>query len=80
MLPPIWTAVPSRPAEPPKRCVRTVPISTSGVIRKGTPRRGSSPPPPGSWISSMMRLLPASTDLPKAEYIHAMKSPPIGRR
>lgn len=57
MLPPIWTAVPSRPADPPNKCVATVPIKTSGAIRLGTP-------PPGSWISSIRRLLPPSTDWP----------------
>ena len=34
--PPICTAVPSRPAEPPNRCVTTVATSTSGAIRFGT--------------------------------------------
>ncbi len=41
MQPPIWTAVPSRPAEPPKRWVRTV--ADEGVMR-GAMRRGTPPP------------------------------------
>ena len=57
MLPPICTAVPSRPADPPKRCVKTVANNTSGAMRKGTP-------PPGLCISSITRLLPASEFLP----------------
>ena len=51
-LPDICIAVPSRPAEPPKRWVATVPTSTSGAMRRGTHAVGS-------WISSMMRLLPS---------------------
>jgi hypothetical protein len=40
-LPPSCTAVPSRPADPPNRCVATVPISTSGAMASGTPPPGS---------------------------------------
>ncbi len=43
MPPPICTAVPSRPADPPHKWVTMVPMNTSGTIRVGTP-------PPGSWI------------------------------
>ena len=57
MLPPICTAVPSRPAEPPQRWVARVPSSTSGAIRRGTP-------PPGSWMRSRIRLLPPSDSPP----------------
>ena len=57
MLPPICSAVPSRPAEPPKRCVTSVPNRTSGAIRRGTPA-------PGWWISSMSRLFPAGRGFP----------------
>ncbi|KVM53902.1 hypothetical protein WJ58_18690 [Burkholderia ubonensis] len=56
--PPICTAVPSRPAEPPNRCVTTVATSTSGAIRFGTSAFGS-------WISSISRLLPRATGWPK---------------
>jgi len=45
------------PAEPPNRCVTTVPNKINGAIRRGTP-------PPGVWIWSRMRLLPPSTDRP----------------
>ena len=48
----ICTAVPSRPAEPPKRLVATVESSTRGAMRRGMPVRGS-------WISSMIRALPS---------------------
>ncbi len=56
-LPPSWTAVPSRPAEPPNRCVATVETRISGAMRKGTPA-------PGSWICSTIRLLPPSAERP----------------
>lgn len=39
----ISSAVPSRPAEPPTRCVSTVETRIKGAIRNGTP-------PPGAWI------------------------------
>ena len=35
ILAPIWTAVPSRPAAPPPKCVSKVPKKTSGVNKKG---------------------------------------------
>ena len=35
IAPPICTPVPSRPAEPPNKCVSTVPTYTSGAILKG---------------------------------------------
>ena len=35
MLPPIWRAAPSRPAEPPKRCVIRVDTKISGAILNG---------------------------------------------
>ena len=57
-LAPICTAVPSRPALPPKRCVSTVPTSTIGAMRSGISG-------PSSWIVSMTRLLPALIDSPK---------------
>jgi hypothetical protein len=38
---PICTAVPSRPPEPPPRWVASVPKSTSGAIRAGTPPPGA---------------------------------------
>ena len=41
--------------------VITLVSRTNGAIRTGTP-------PPGSWISSMMRLLPASEFLPRYLY------------
>ena len=47
----IWTAVPSRPADPPNRCVSTVPPNTSGAIRLGTHAVAS-------WISSMIIAVP----------------------
>jgi hypothetical protein len=50
-LAPICTAVPSRPALPPNRCVSTVPISTIGAIRSGSSG-------PSSWMVSITRLLP----------------------
>ncbi len=37
---PVWMAVPSRPAEPPKRWVRKVPRRISGVMRSGMAGRG----------------------------------------
>ena len=36
MLPPSWSAAPSRPAEPPKRCVITVLTKIKGAIINGT--------------------------------------------
>ena len=56
-LAPICTAVPSRPALPPKRCVSTVPPRTSGAMRKGISG-------PSSWMVSMTRLFPALTAWP----------------
>ena len=58
MLAPICTAVPSRPALPPKTCVTTVPMSTIGAMRSGISG-------PSSWMVSMTRLLPALIDCPK---------------
>ncbi len=40
MLPPICTAVPSRPAEPPNKCVTSVPSKINGAIRRGIPPPG----------------------------------------
>ena len=34
MLPPICSAAPSRPAEPPPKCVRSVPAKTAGAVAK----------------------------------------------
>ena len=56
-LPLIWIAVPSRPADPPKRCVTTVPMKTSGAILRGTQAVGS-------WISSMISVLPSTARPP----------------
>ncbi len=69
--PPICTAVPSRPAEPPSRWVITVATSTSGAMRFGTIFRGS-------WISSISRLLPPSTDWPTRAYTQAGAKPANG--
>jgi hypothetical protein len=65
---PVWIAVPSRPAEPPNRCVRKVPTRTSGVIRSGITSCGS-------WISSRMRLLPGSTIVPRCLYNSPTRQP-----
>ena len=35
ILPPIWRAAPSRPEEPPNKCVITVDTNMSGAIREG---------------------------------------------
>ena len=69
--PPICTAVPSRPTDAPNRCDTTVPPSTSGAMRSGTTRFGS-------WISSMSRLLPASTDWPNLKYTQPTAKPATG--
>ena len=71
--PPICTAVPSRPTEAPNRCETTVPPSTSGAIRSGMTFFGS-------WISSISRLLPASTALPKRRYSQPTANPASGSR
>lgn len=36
-LPPIWSAAPSRPAEPPSRCVIVVPRKMAGASKMETP-------------------------------------------
>ena len=40
ILPPICTAVPSRPADPPNKCVTRVATKTIGAMRTGTPAPG----------------------------------------
>ncbi len=70
-LPPICTAVPSRPALPPKRCVSTVPTSTMGAMRSGSCR---SP----SCTVSMTRLLPPRMGAPHRAYSAPMTSPASG--
>jgi hypothetical protein len=57
-LAPICTAVPSRPALPPNKCVSTVPISTIGAIRSGISG-------PSSWMVSITRLFPPLIGCPK---------------
>ena len=50
MVPPIWRAAPSRPAEPPHRWVSTVPrkMAGSSQMDRGLPR----------WTASRMSLVP----------------------
>ena len=54
IAPPTCTAVPSRPAEPPNKCVRTVPKKTKGAILKGITFLGE-------WYSSNNILFPFTT-------------------
>src|SRR5215218_2303053 len=72
-LPDIWIAVPSRPAEPPKRWVTIVAPYTSGAIRRGIHAAGV-------WISSMIRLLPAAAVPARCRYTTPSTSPAIGSR
>ncbi|MNF93178.1 hypothetical protein D3C84_758460 [compost metagenome] len=58
MAPPICTAVPSRPAEPPNKWVIKVPKSTRGAILNGITFLGFS-------YSSSNKLLPFTTDSPQ---------------
>ena len=73
MLPPICTAVPSRPAEPPNKWVITVVNKISGVMPAGTPT-------PGWCISSIITLLPAALVFPNLLYSHQINMPANGKK
>ena len=72
MLPPICSAAPSRPAEPPHRWVRTVPMKISGVIFRGI-----------SFcvrIELSTRFVPSSWAMPHSRYRATMTSPASGSK
>ena len=46
MEPPNWSAAPSRPAEPPVRCVSAVEMKIAGAIRMDTP----------SWVCTVLMI------------------------
>ncbi len=72
-LAPICTAVPSRPALPPKRCVSNVPASTSGAIRFGTRLLSSK-------VASITRSMPPREGLPMRSYTKPISAPATGSR
>ena len=61
ILAPICTPVPSRPAEPPNKCVINVPTNTKGAILNGT-----FPLP--SLILSIIKLFPFDESFPYLKY------------
>ena len=72
ILPPICKAAPSRPADPPNKCVISVDTKISGAIRSGS---SSS-----EWIAEMTRFVPVSFSLCRIRYIATIQTPPSGRR
>ena len=72
ILPPICNAAPSRPAEPPNRCVINVDTKIRGAIRSGN---SSS-----EWMAEMTRFVPVSFSLCKKRYIATIPRPPSGNR
>ena len=73
ILPPIWRAAPSRPAEPPNKWVIIVAAKISGAIYAGT-----------SWFfpctAVIMMFVPLSCLTPQRWYKNTITTPPIGRK